>query len=750
MSLRTYLSQQFVKAAARLQNIKFDSDSARAGIVELPMWKTDYPLPFSGNMKKNMASAQQLISVWRCIQIISHLVASVPLKLYKKMPDGTEKPAEHPIEELLQTVNPFMGPYDLWGQTTAYLKLTGNSYWAFEKDFTQIWVLRPDRVKIIPDQKNFIGGYEYKNETTQKKVIYEPEEILHFKGLSLESMFYGDSPIEPGARQLSLERSAIDYNYRYFENDATPSGVLQAQHEIDEEELKRIQRVWESAYKGTKKAHRVAVLDKNLKYEKVADSLKDMNFGELRRFNKEELLMLLGVPPAIAGDLTHADYANIKHQDKLLYSYGVIPILRLNESTLNQILLLRFKGLENHFYRYDLSGIEALQDTLGEKATTASILVNGRVPIITINEARERILNLPKLEDERADELQFTPIPNLFGLTNPNNIADDKALEIPVRNRMGELVEVKTNGKEHKENEIVFLHKFETGIKEPVKSDIITEPIEFPLKTKEDKRDILWKKFDERLTRQEKLFEKDMRGFFKGQLNRVLEKFDEFYPEKTATGRISRKQINPTTDEIIFNIIKENGNLKIVVQRRVQKILEMAYALTSEDFNIEIDFDLTNPAVQNFLAVHESMINVMNQTTKERIAELVSQAIAEGKTTQELRDSLIDQWETWEGTEISPGRAMTIARTETSGAYNFGSFQAAKESGIIDRKWWLSARDLDVRDSHRDREDETVNNPIPIDSLFANGLMFPGDTSAGKPEETINCRCVIQYLSSKE
>ncbi len=749
MSLKSYLSQQFVKLAARLQNIKFDSDSARAGIIELPMWKTDYPLPFSGNLKKNMAVAQQLATVWRCITIISDAVSPIPLLLLKKDEEGNEKPAKHDISFVLEWVNPWMSGDDLWAETTAFYKLCGNAYWAFEKEFTQIWVLRPDRVKIIPNQQNFIESYEYKNETTQKKVIFKPEEIVHFKGLSLETVFYGESPIEPGAKELGLEKSAIDYNYRYFENDATPSGVLQAQHEIDQEELKRIQRVWESAYKGTKKAHRVAVLDKNLKYEKVADSLKDMNFENLRRFNKEQILMLLGVPPAIAGDLTHADYANIKHQDKLFYSYTIIPILRKFETILNQILLPRFKGTDGLFFKFDLSGIEALQDTLGEKATTASTLVNGRVPIITINEARMNILNMPKIEDSRADELQFTPVPNIFGLTNPNSMDEGKVLEIPVRNRMGELVEVKTNGKEHKENEIVFLHKFETGIKEPVKSDIITEPIEFPLKTKEDQRDILWKKFDERLIRQEKLFEKDMRGFFKKQLDRVLEKFDEFYPEKTITGRVSRKQINPTTDEIIFDIIKENGNLKIVVQRRVQKILEMAYALTSEDFNIEIDFDLTNPAVQNFLAVHESMVNVMNQTTKERIAELVSEAIQEGKTTQELRDSLIDQWETWEGTEISPGRAMTIARTETSGAYNFGSFQAAKESGIIDRKWWLSARDEKVRESHARMEAETMDSPIPVDSLFSNGLMYPGEQGKD-PAESINCRCVINYLSSKE
>lgn len=748
MSLKSFISQKLVNFSAKLQGIKFETEISRAGIVELPMWKTDYPLPFSGNMKKNMASAQQLVPVWRCIQIISHLVAEIPLKLYKKMPDGTEQLAEHDIDKLLQTVNPFMGPYDLWGQTTAYLKLTGNSFWAFEKDFTEIWVLRPDRVKIIPSQKDFIAGYEYKNEATQRKVIYQPEEILHFKGLSLESFFYGDSPIEPGSRQLSLERSAIDYNYRYFENDATPSGILSAQHEIDAEELKRIQRVWETAYKGTKKAHRVAVLDKNLKYEKVADSLKDMNFGELRRFNKEEILMLLGVPPAIAGDLIHADYANIRHQDKLLYSYGVIPILRLNESTLNQILLLRFKGLENHFYRYDLSGIEALQDTLAEKATTASALVNGRIPLITINEARERILNLPKLKDERADELQFTPIPNFFGLSS-NNPPSDKSLEIPVKvvNRVEELIEVEANGKNA--NEFIIKHKFESSptttadVKEKIPSYSLT------METKDDSGDILWKKFDEQLTRQEKLFEKDMQGFFKGQAQRVLEKFDDFYPEKTVTGRISRKQINPTTDEIIFNFTVENGKLKVTLQKRIERILQAAFEETALDFDLAIDFNLSNPAIQNFLALHESKVNIINQTTKDQLNELVNNAIREGNTTQELRDDIIDLFKRSEGTDIEPGRAMTIARTETGIAYNTGSFQAAKESGIIDRKWWLSARDNNVRDSHKEMERQTVNNPIPVDSLFANGLMYPLDPS-GSPDEVINCRCSINFISIKE
>jgi hypothetical protein len=58
----------------------------------------------------------------------------------------------------------------------------------------------------------------------------------------------------------------------------------------------------------------------------------------------------------------------------------------------------------------------------------------------------------------------------------------------------------------------------------------------------------------------------------------------------------------------------------------------------------------------------------------------------------------------------------------------------------VDMKAWLTVGDDAVRDAHSECE---AAGPIPIHSLFPNGLNYPGDPS-GPAAETINCRCVLE------
>lgn len=82
----------------------------------------------------------------------------------------------------------------------------------------------------------------------------------------------------------------------------------------------------------------------------------------------------------------------------------------------------------------------------------------------------------------------------------------------------------------------------------------------------------------------------------------------------------------------------------------------------------------------------------------------------------------------------SPSKAMRTARTETSHAAGFGQREAAKQSGVVKKKIWLTSRDDRVRDSHIAMEGETVD----LDERYSDGSMFPG-------EQDIMCRCVETY-----
>jgi hypothetical protein len=100
---------------------------------------------------------------------------------------------------------------------------------------------------------------------------------------------------------------------------------------------------------------------------------------------------------------------------------------------------------------------------------------------------------------------------------------------------------------------------------------------------------------------------------------------------------------------------------------------------------------------------------------------------------QKLRDFYADR---------SSYKAMRVARTEVSSASGWAQREAAKQSGVVKTKKWISSRDDRVRDSHVDMDGEEKQ----LEEAYSNGLQYPGDTS-GDPAEFIQCRCVEAYYT---
>ena len=69
--------------------------------------------------------------------------------------------------ELFDFVNPFHTGLEMMEQTQTYIDLTGEVFWLVLKDAAgqpaEIWVMNPNKIKVVPDRKMYIKGYVYKN-----------------------------------------------------------------------------------------------------------------------------------------------------------------------------------------------------------------------------------------------------------------------------------------------------------------------------------------------------------------------------------------------------------------------------------------------------------------------------------------------------------------------------------------------------------------------------------------------------------
>jgi hypothetical protein len=131
-------------------------------------------------------------------------------------------------------------------------------------------------------------------------------------------------------------------------------------------------------------------------------------------------------------------------------------------------------------------------------------------------------------------------------------------------------------------------------------------------------------------------------------------------------------------------------------------------------------------------------INGITDTDQEWLANTIRSGVSEGLSTDEMASNLSDDFD-----NMSDGRAATIVRTETGGAFNYASNETAKDS-LPDgaTKTWRTTSS-NPRPTHEDMDGTEVG--INDSFEFEDGdLEYPCDPS-GPAAETVNCMCVLEY-----
>ena len=206
-----------------------------------------------------------------------------------------------------------------------------------------------------------------------------------------------------------------------------------------------------------------------------------------------------------------------------------------------------------------------------------------------------------------------------------------------------------------------------------------------------------------------------------------------FYSEAfRAFGRAFRRQ---------RNIYLDTGEL---LAAPMEEALVRTWERTSEAFRIGAEGTLDKASVPRSVSAYLRLfagerIEGIEADTRRRLRAVIEQSIREelrpNQTAARVR-ALFD--------DMTVDRARRIARTEVTGASNYGALVALQRGrGAAQRtKTWRTRRDERTRETHRAAHGQTV----PVGDPFIVGgerLQFPGDPM-GSAAEVINCRCHLQ------
>ena len=123
---------------------------------------------------------------------------------------------------------------------------------------------------------------------------------------------------------------------------------------------------------------------------------------------------------------------------------------------------------------------------------------------------------------------------------------------------------------------------------------------------------------------------------------------------------------------------------------------------------------------------------------EKKIYDAVRNGIAQGRSIPHIVEDI--QRVAW----MDSRAAIRTARTLVTGIQNTARLESLRElesAGIDVKKIWLATLAEKTRSSHVALDGEQK----PIEEVFSNGLMMPGDQSTGNPAEYMNCRCTLDY-----
>ena len=284
-----------------------------------------------------------------------------------------EELPNHPLVRLLNAPNPFMSRGQMWGTVVMDRCLAGNSYLLkarvqggpLKGTVAELWRLRPDRVKVIPDPDKFIAGYEYNIGT--EKVIYPAADIIHFKTRNPLNDYYGMPPLMAISGRVDIDGYMKEFLRGFFENGGTgPGAILTVKGNLSKETREKLEAEHDQRFGNLSHPGKLMLLDNTEStYQQMGlnRGLRDALPKELNAMQESRIAMAFGIPGSILGLLIgyeSSSYANKRADWQVLWDVTMAPMLGDLDDVLSLSLIPEFGQIDEIYF--DLDDIKALQE----------------------------------------------------------------------------------------------------------------------------------------------------------------------------------------------------------------------------------------------------------------------------------------------------------------------------------------------------------------------------------------------------
>lgn len=633
--------------------------------------------------------------VFKCASIRAEKVAFANRRVLQApanaVDDATEVAPTHPLAALLRNPNPMDTGMQLIERAQLHLDLTGNAYIlmmpnASLSNIIEMWMLDPRYVRILTAKTGMIRSYEYR--AGNRKWEIPPELIIHAKYPNPVNDYYGASPLMAIATEIDIDVESKAHQYHWLKNGILPPMAIEFEGFLNESVLKQLRGALKRDHTG-KQAGTALIVPQGGKVQTLGLREMELNYGQSRKDVRDEITSAFRVPKILIGITEDVNYASADAARAVFAEDTITPLLTRWDSILTERLAPYFgDGL---IVRHD-SIIP--RNRAEDRQDMQVMLQNG---VTSINEEREARGWQPVEGGEKPTiNRGRTPIDQLAeqGATLSLSTEEwERRYAPPLFTRSMTPQQIRAAEDETR-------GRFER-LTDPMIDDWIDTLVAF---FDEQARDVL-----SRLPAEN------------GYQDWLSKHWDA-----------STKQLE--IEGVLFDEALWNETLvELGLDQWVEHVPD-AWRYALELIGDGSDVELNREAIRTILKPALEKIKEVNTTTLNALRDTLTEGVAGNESIAELEDRITGVYEDAQGY-----RATRIARTSANQGSNASIIRAWIDSGIVDKKGWLDARDESVRETHS----AASGQEVALNSAFIVGgseMQFPGDPN-GAAEEVIACRC---------
>jgi HK97 family phage portal protein len=634
---------------------------------------------------------------YRAVTLRASAVRSAPLKIHRRLSDGTSEPVpDHDLQLLLNRVNEWWTGSDLIYATEMYLSLWGSCFWWLEGATEsalpeKIWPIRPTDMKIVVGKGDeYIRGFNM--DINGRTFSLLPEEVVWFRYINPNDEYAGLSPLASSKLGLELGQQALAYNQAFFKNSAIPADVVfMANGPMRESQVKDFYARLEARFKGVQKAHMPMLWDmsKGGEPKRLGVSQKDMEYLGTLDYSVEEAARAFGVPPPLLMSQKSSTYNNVREARIQFYISTVTEEWKFLEAELNELLLPHAND-DQLYVAFDTSGILPLKEAVAEVEEAQRKDIEAGV--LTINEVRS-LRNLESVDwgDAFWAPMGLTPVEDASPREPEGSDGDDAP---------------------------------------PAPSEEVGEAYRpFNKSIGASKAEQVIKAFSTRLTAAEKQFKAMQIDLFSRQRADVHRKVRLLSAKDIEDMAVTRSPGGLFTPEDWAEDFIRRGRPLMAQVLLSEAIRHM------EDFGLGA-FDAREGASESFVTERAEFWEARaNAETAALLAEEMEAGFALGESIPELQVRVEKVFEF-----NNAVRAERIARTETLVLANQGHLAAYDQTHVVAQKIWLAAVDDRTRDAHLFANGQQVPKDAPF-IVGGESMQAPG--IGGSSSNVVNCRCTV-------